>query len=174
VTVLENEPAPVSVRLEARAGRARPGARDERVHRPDDPAMRTTGTPVGDHGGSIGASFGTRTGEGDPIRHGTRGTPQGPPSARTSAISSTHKQANRNDQRDTFTARRFVSSSLRDASRWRPVTHPARQRVTPDSQTSDPGRSRAPEETLVSRCKYSGRKGNGIGSSQSGKMSRSR
>jgi hypothetical protein len=34
-------------RLLARAGRAQPGARDERVHRQDDPAMRTTGTPVG-------------------------------------------------------------------------------------------------------------------------------
>ena len=34
-------------RLEARAGRAQPGARDERVHRRDDPAMRTTGTPLG-------------------------------------------------------------------------------------------------------------------------------
>jgi hypothetical protein len=31
----------------ARARCALPGARDERVHRPDDPAMRTTGTPVG-------------------------------------------------------------------------------------------------------------------------------
>jgi hypothetical protein len=34
-------------RLGARAGRAQPGARAERVHRRDDPAMRATGTRVG-------------------------------------------------------------------------------------------------------------------------------
>jgi hypothetical protein len=34
-------------RLGARAGRAQPGARDERVHRRGAPAMRTTGAPVG-------------------------------------------------------------------------------------------------------------------------------
>jgi hypothetical protein len=36
-----------ATRLGARAGRAQPEARDERVHRRDDPAIRTTGTPVG-------------------------------------------------------------------------------------------------------------------------------
>ena len=38
---------PASVRLDARAGRAQPGARDGWVHRQGDPAMRTTGTPAG-------------------------------------------------------------------------------------------------------------------------------
>ena len=179
MTVLENEPAPVSVRLEPRARRARP-----------DPARGMSGciartirrcglrgrrwATSGDHRGSIRASFGTGTGEGDPICHGTRGTPHGSPSARTSASSSTQEQAYRNDQRDTFTARRLVSPSLRDASGWRCVKHPARQTVTPDSQTSDPGRSRAPEETPVARWKCSCRKGSGTGISRSGKMSRSR
>ena len=65
-------------RPRAQAGCARPGARDGRVHRPDDPAMRMTGTPVGasgDHRGKIRASFGMRTGGKDLSHHGARGTP---------------------------------------------------------------------------------------------------
>jgi len=70
----------------------------------------------GDHRGSIRASFGTGTGEESPSRHGMRGTPPGPSSARPPANSSTHERDSRNDERDTFTERRFVSPSLRDVS----------------------------------------------------------
>ena len=67
-------------RLGARAGRARP-ARDGRVHRRGDPAMRTTGrrwAASGDHGGSIRASFGTETEVESTARHGARARRTGP------------------------------------------------------------------------------------------------
>jgi hypothetical protein len=71
---------------------------------------------AGDHRGSIRASVGAGTGEESPSRHGARGTPHGPSSARPPAKSSRRERDRRNDHRATFTGRRFVSPSLRDLS----------------------------------------------------------
>jgi hypothetical protein len=71
---------------------------------------------VQDHCGSIRASFGTGIGEESPSRHGAWDTPHGPSHARLPAKSSRHEQGYRNDQRATFTGRRFVSPGLRGVS----------------------------------------------------------
>jgi hypothetical protein len=110
--------------------RVRPGSRHERAV--PDPARGMSGyiagtirrcgrrgrrwAASGDHGDSIGASFGTGTGGEYPSRHGARGTPHGPSSARPPANSSTHERDYRNDLRGTLAGRRFVSPSLRDVS----------------------------------------------------------
>jgi hypothetical protein len=115
-----------------RDGRSLPGPGSGRERRGSDSArgmsgciartMRRCGrrgrrwAASGDHRGSIRASFGTETGEGNSTRHGARGTPRGPSSARPPAKSSTHERECRNDQRETLRAWRSVSPSLRGGS----------------------------------------------------------
>jgi hypothetical protein len=93
-----------------------------RVHRFLTRAMRrATGMPLGRGGRALRLDQGIvrhGSGEESPSRHGARGTPHGPSSARPPARSAGHERDLRNDQPATFTGRRFTSPSLRDVSEW--------------------------------------------------------
>jgi hypothetical protein len=113
----------------ARAGRAQSGARDERVHRRDDSAMRTTGAPVVRVGrpprldrGIV--RRGDRTGEPRSSRRGARRA--GPLPTGHLRI---HRRRNRIDKlvvEAHFAGRRFVSPGFATDRGDGAVLHPAR------------------------------------------------